>query len=41
MNRLKCMVVDDEPLAVDVVVDYLQKWDIHPEIGRASCRERV
>jgi len=30
MNRLKCMVVDDEPLAVDVVVEYLQKWDIHP-----------
>jgi len=30
MNRLKCMVVDDEPLAIDVVVDYLQKWDIHP-----------
>jgi len=24
------MVVDDEPLAIDVVVDYLQKWDIHP-----------
>lgn len=30
MNRLKCMVVDDEPLAIDVVVDYLQKWDIQP-----------
>ncbi|MBN8853602.1 MAG: hypothetical protein BGO55_12240 [Sphingobacteriales bacterium 50-39] len=30
MNRLKCMVVDDEPLALDVVADYLQKWDIHP-----------
>jgi DNA-binding LytR/AlgR family response regulator len=24
------MVVDDEPLAIDVVVDYLQKWDIQP-----------
>ena len=24
------MVVDDEPLAIDVVVDYLQKWGIHP-----------
>lgn len=24
------MVVDDEPLAIDVVVDYLQKLDIHP-----------
>jgi len=30
MNRLKCMVVDDEPLAIDVVVGYLQKWDIQP-----------
>jgi DNA-binding LytR/AlgR family response regulator len=24
------MVVDDEPLAIDVVVGYLQKWDIQP-----------
>lgn len=30
MSTLKCMVVDDEPLAVDVVVDYLQKMDIRP-----------
>jgi len=30
MHRLKCMVVDDEPLAVDVVADYLQKLDIRP-----------
>ncbi|HVU55931.1 MAG TPA: LytTR family DNA-binding domain-containing protein [Puia sp.] len=30
MNFLKCMVVDDEPLAVDVVVDYLRQLEIHP-----------
>jgi len=30
MNGLKCMVVDDEPLAIDVVADYLQKIDITP-----------
>lgn len=30
MTGIKCMVVDDEPLAIDVVVDYLQKMDIHP-----------
>ena len=30
MNGLTCMVVDDEPLAIDVVVNYLQKLDIHP-----------
>ena len=30
MNGLRCIVVDDEPLAIDVVVDYLQKMDITP-----------
>lgn len=30
MNDLKCIVVDDEPLAIDVVSDYLQRMDIHP-----------
>jgi DNA-binding LytR/AlgR family response regulator len=24
------MVVDDEPLAIDIVVDYLKNWDIRP-----------
>lgn len=30
MNSVKCMVVDDEPLAIDVVVDYLRKLQIYP-----------
>jgi DNA-binding LytR/AlgR family response regulator len=30
MNALKCLVVDDEPLAIDVVVDYLARLEIHP-----------
>jgi DNA-binding LytR/AlgR family response regulator len=30
MSRLKCMVVDDEPLAIDVVVSYLQRLEIDP-----------
>jgi len=30
MNGLKCIVVDDEPLAIDVMVDYLEKMDIRP-----------
>ena len=30
MNRTRCMVVDDEPLAIDIVVDYLKNWDIRP-----------
>lgn len=30
MTRLKCMVVDDEPLAIDVVVSYLQRLEIDP-----------
>jgi len=30
MNALNCLVVDDEPLAIDVVVDYLQRLEIRP-----------
>ena len=30
MNALRCLVVDDEPLAVDVVVSYLQRLEIVP-----------
>ena len=30
MIRPKCMVVDDEPLAIDVVVSYLERMDIEP-----------
>jgi len=29
MKDLRCLVVDDEPLATDVVVSYLQRLDIH------------
>ncbi len=30
MTRPRCMVVDDEPLAIDVVVSYLERLDIEP-----------
>ncbi|MDO6431040.1 LytTR family DNA-binding domain-containing protein [Flavitalea sp. BT771] len=30
MNALHCLVVDDEPLAIDVVVTYLQRLEIRP-----------
>lgn len=30
MSRPTCMVVDDEPLAIDVVVSYLERMDIEP-----------
>ena len=30
MIRPTCMVVDDEPLAIDVVVSYLERMDIEP-----------
>ncbi len=29
MKELRCLVVDDEPLAVDVVVSFLQRLDVH------------
>jgi DNA-binding LytR/AlgR family response regulator len=29
MKDLRCLVVDDEPLAADVVINYLQRLDIH------------
>jgi two-component system LytT family response regulator len=29
MKDLRCLIVDDEPLAADVVVNYLQRLDIH------------
>jgi two-component system, LytTR family, response regulator len=29
MTDIRCLVVDDEPLAIDVVVTYLQNLDIH------------
>jgi DNA-binding LytR/AlgR family response regulator len=28
MKELRCLIVDDEPLAIDVVVNYLQRLDI-------------
>jgi DNA-binding LytR/AlgR family response regulator len=30
MKELRCLIVDDEPLAIDVVVNYLQRLDITP-----------
>ena len=30
MTPLKCLVADDEPLAIDVVVGYLQRLDLDP-----------
>ena len=49
MNEpIKCVAVDDEPLALDIIEKFcqrignieLQKFN-DPQIGRASCRERV
>ena len=53
VTNLRCLIIDDEPLAIDVVENYLQRLNIteisrcenaidaYMEIGRASCRERV
>jgi DNA-binding LytR/AlgR family response regulator len=35
MKDLRCLIVDDEPLAIDVVVNYLQRLDI-PAITRCD-----
>ena len=35
MNTLRCLIVDDEPLAIDVIVNYLQRLDIKA-IGKCA-----
>jgi|SRR5664279_681080 len=35
MKRIKCLVVDDEPLAIDVIENYLQRFD-HVETRRCE-----
>ena len=29
MRDIRCLIVDDEPLAIDIVVTYLNQLDIH------------
>ena len=35
MKHMKCLVVDDEPLAIDVIENYLQRFD-HVETRRCE-----
>ncbi|AXT59458.1 DNA-binding response regulator [Aquimarina sp. AD10] len=34
MNKIKCIIVDDEPLAQDVISDYIGRLDFLAEVGR-------
>jgi DNA-binding LytR/AlgR family response regulator len=36
MNRIKCLVVDDEPLAMDVLENYIRQLDTMEFCGRCS-----
>lgn len=34
MNKLKCIIVDDEPLAQEVISEYIQRLDFLTEVGK-------
>ncbi|WP_103070335.1 LytR/AlgR family response regulator transcription factor [Aquimarina sediminis] len=34
MNSIKCIIVDDEPLALDVISDYIGRLDFLSEVGK-------
>ncbi len=34
MSKIKCIIIDDEPLAQDVISDYISRLDFLVEIGR-------